>query len=568
MNEYPQACPFSNSCLGMCEWTGCPGATMTSKSDSTPSFQEQPSLLAEQPSPPAEQPSPPSAEQPSPPAEQPSPPSAEQPSPPAEQPGPLSTVSIPVPEPVPSIRRSLTPLPPVEPLTLEQPSTKRFKFSTEDEISSLSKGVKPLNTSRQTRWALKTFKAWCDARNSDSQVDSVPDNLLETQDVAALSKHLSRFVVEVRKENGEHYPPATVHQILCGILRYMRDISYECPNFLDKSDGRFKDLHGTLDAYFHNLHSQGIGREVKHAEVFTAEEEDQLWESGVCGLNSPTALQNAAFYVVGKMFCLRGGAEHRELKKSQLHRYINPDRYVYIENVSKTNNGSFRHLHLNNKEVPICACPDAGNRCPVVILDKYIGKLPTNNDLFYLRPLEKFSEFDGEPWYSAVPVGKNTLAVKVKRMCESASIGGNKTNHSLRATGATTLFEQGVPEKIIQQRTAHRNIDALRVYERTNMQQHQQVSNLLAKRGPSSSIISPLISQSSSIHQQHQSYSNTTTSSTTRLPATPYTQFRDLHGCTLNFVYPQATSQHSQSSSTNIMQDDEIDRIFASLHDI
>ena len=36
----------------------------------------------------------------------------------------------------------------------------------------------------------------------------------------------------------------------------------------------------------------------------------------MCGLNSPTALQNAAFYVVGKMFCLRGGAEHRELKKS------------------------------------------------------------------------------------------------------------------------------------------------------------------------------------------------------------------------------------------------------------
>ena len=70
-----------------------------------------------------------------------------------------------------------------------------------------------------------------------------------------------------------------------------------------------------------------------HAEVFTVEEEDQLWESGVCGLGAPAALQNAAFYVVGKMFCLKGGAEHRELKASQLHRFSDPDRYVYIENV-------------------------------------------------------------------------------------------------------------------------------------------------------------------------------------------------------------------------------------------
>ena len=36
------------------------------------------------------------------------------------------------------------------------------------------------------------------------------------------------------------------------------------------------------------------------------------------GESTPKALQNAAFFVVGKMFSLRGGAEHRNLKISHV----------------------------------------------------------------------------------------------------------------------------------------------------------------------------------------------------------------------------------------------------------
>ncbi len=54
-----------------------------------------------------------------------------------------------------------------------------------------------------------------------------------------------------------------------------------------------------------------------------------------------------------------------------------------------------------------------------------------------------------------------------------------KTNHSLRATGATRLFESNVPEKLIQERTGHRTTDALRKYERTSMAQEKAVSKIL-----------------------------------------------------------------------------------------
>ena len=64
-------------------------------------------------------------------------------------------------------------------------------------------------------------------------------------------------------------------------------------------------------------------------------------------------------------------------------------------------------------------------------------------------------------------------------MCSNAGVEGNKTNHSLRAIGATQLYESGVPEKVIQERTGHRSLEALRVDERSNDTQHKVASSVL-----------------------------------------------------------------------------------------
>ena len=47
-------------------------------------------------------------------------------------------------------------------------------------------------------------------------------------------------------------------------------------------------------------------------------------------------------------------------------------------------------------------------------------------------------------------------------MASEAGLSGNYTNHSLRVTGTTSLFDAGVPEAIIQKRTGHKSVDALR----------------------------------------------------------------------------------------------------------
>ena len=173
-------------------------------------------------------------------------------------------------------------------------------------------------------------------------------------------------------------------------------------------------------------------------QVISDGEEEKLWETGVLNTNTPNGLQKAVFYYVGKACCLRGGEEQRNLKPSQ----YNSDRYTYTENGSKNRNGGFYQLQLDNKAVLISKNADAGDCCLISMLDLYLSKLPPvakAKDIFYCKPLEKFNK-EGY-WYSQQPRGKHFLSSMVKNMFEEAGIKGDFTNHSLRASAATNLFQ-------------------------------------------------------------------------------------------------------------------------------
>ena len=107
---------------------------------------------------------------------------------------------------------------------------------------------------------------------------------------------------------------------------------------------------------------------------------------------------------------------------------------------------------MKNEVVPLYAFPEAGERrCPVHILGQKLPPEARQRDLFYVRPLQKYTSDPTCPWYTSVPLGKHTLQSKLKNMCAEAEISGHKTNHNLRATAATEMFTQGVPEKVIQE---------------------------------------------------------------------------------------------------------------------
>ena len=136
---------------------------------------------------------------------------------------------------------------------------------------------------------------------------------------------------------------------------------------------------------------------------------------------------------------------------------------------------------IKNKTVPIVSCyAQVGERCHVYVLDWYIEKMPLRakeHDLFYLRPFHNVAE-PSEPSYYDSPLGVHKLSKMVEEMLSAVGLDG-KTNHSLPATGVSTLFEANVPEKVIQERTGHRSVKALRLYERTTSKQHEDMCKIL-----------------------------------------------------------------------------------------
>ena len=105
-------------------------------------------------------------------------------------------------------------------------------------------------------------------------------------------------------------------------------------------------------------------------------------------------------------------------------------------------------------------------------------KIALEKDILYLRPKKLKPSDPDQPWYENSPVGKNTLRNMVKNMCADIGISG-KTNHSLRATGETALFQNNVPEGTIQKVIGHRSLEALRNYETISIDQHKEVSRIL-----------------------------------------------------------------------------------------
>ena len=185
---------------------------------------------------------------------------------------------------------------------------------------------------------------------------------------------------------------------------------------------------------------------------------------------------------MGLNFVLRGIQEQYDLVPRQFTRVPEDRRvynslvyYEYVEFVSKTNQHRFKDINMKNKNVRAYALP-GNERCIVRLLDRYLSILPPDCAYFYMRPLDKF------PSESAVTkqrVGVNVLKSILPEICEKSGIGVHYTNHSLRATAITRMFNCGVPEKVIAENSGHRSTKALRCYERTSEELQQAVTKVI-----------------------------------------------------------------------------------------
>ena len=355
---------------------------------------------------------------------------------------------------------------------------------SEEDIISKMEGTIPKSTRNSTKWAVKVWDDWVENRkNQASSPYNIPPNLVNVTN-AQLSHWMSRMIMEVRNQKGQPYSGTTLYGLCAGIQRFVRDDRIKSNNFeaLDIYKGpEFAVFRGAFDCVLKDLHSMGVGTATKQAEVITSDIEDRLWSEGVLGSDTPQKLLDTLIFCFGLNYALRSGKEHRDLQPDMLtyEEPTNARPYLqYNEFGSKNNAGGLKERRVTNKAVKIFTNYENKDRCVVSLYHKYMSLRPPNapNDIFYLQPLR-----NPQPncWYKASPVGHNTLSATVRKLTACIGEDGYFTNHSLRRTCATRLYENGLDEQRIMAVTGHRSKDGVRTYKKISRAQEEEASDIL-----------------------------------------------------------------------------------------
>ncbi|XP_067656395.1 uncharacterized protein [Haliotis asinina] len=251
-----------------------------------------------------------------------------------------------------------------------------------------------------------------------------------------------------------------------------------------------------------SLARQGIGIDKRQAAVITVEQEGVLWKKGILGEDTPQNLIDTLVYLIGLNCALRAGDEHRNLRvgpNSQFY-LTNMENGCktlrYTEDVSKTNRGGLKHRRMEKKSISISVNRERPERCLVRLYEKYMSLRPRDGKCsdFYLRPLRFVKD---DTWYADCPFGKHPLRGTVGRICKLAGFAGFYSNHSLRATTATRLYDAGVDEQLIAERTGHKSV-AIRSYKRTSSEMEARVDDIIQRKRRSVTAAATVTSTTSS----------------------------------------------------------------------
>jgi hypothetical protein len=299
--------------------------------------------------------------------------------------------------------------------------------SDADLTSFMDKDI-PETTRKTVMWAVNLFEVWRKQRNGRllkqsvaSCVDLISSDLVHLPD-KQLQTALARFIVEVRKVDGSPYPPKTVRQLI--LLLQMHLNNHHRPVHL-LSDPKFSSLQNVVDRLMKKRAEEGLGLQTRRAEVISVQKEDHLWKMGLLGDSSPSILLDTMVFLLGLNFALRSGEEHRMLSRDQLVlvKDVEQPYLEYTEKISKNNQRGLKDYNVERKVVRAYAHVSDPNRCLVNLYSKYIRLCPdvAVNGPVYLQALRKPK---ADVWYSAMPVGRNTLAKTVSRLCSQAGFEG------------------------------------------------------------------------------------------------------------------------------------------------
>ena len=155
---------------------------------------------------------------------------------------------------------------------------------------------------------------------------------------------------------------------------------------------------------------------------------------------------------------------------------------VYREDpLQKTNQGGLNNGNKWSKVVYVYGSSDR-SRYLIEIIKKY-WRLLLNSKACKKLYLCCRKAPTPSVWYYDQPYGVNKIQSTVKDICKEAGISGNFTNHSLRASCASWMYDQNMPEQLIKEVTGHKS-DCVRIYKRTSDHLREAASSTISGVNP------------------------------------------------------------------------------------
>ena len=107
-------------------------------------------------------------------------------------------------------------------------NTRFAKPVSDEEIRSHIATAIPRSTAKTKSWAVRLWNLWAQSRAMEDGATPPPLDQI-TND--SLNFWLSRFVMEIRNEQGEEYQSGTLYSVCAGIQQYIREkrLAFEVP---------------------------------------------------------------------------------------------------------------------------------------------------------------------------------------------------------------------------------------------------------------------------------------------------------------------------------------------------
>jgi len=130
----------------------------------------------------------------------------------------------------------------------------------------------------------------------------------------------------------------------------------------------------------------------------------------------------------------------------------------------------------------------------------FMKKRPTQDpeSRFYLTVNRYWDKKPDASWFTAAPMGKDTLGNIAKVLSEKAGFSAKHSNHSGRKTFITNLLDSGCAPTEVAQLSGHKNLASLNHYHTLSLQRQQELSDIIhnpIKRAKSETITTPSTEQ-------------------------------------------------------------------------